>query len=176
MKKIESAPELYAHAIAIEREAAGRYSEFAERMADLGNEAVAELFDRLAGFEGEHLAELLHRTEGVALPELKTADYKWLDAGAPETAARELVFRLLTPRQALGIALAAEKRAQAFFEHVFMTADDPALRALAQEMAAEEQEHVGMVERVLESTPESNIDWDAIFAAHEFRTKGGPDV
>lgn len=150
MREIRSAPELYAHAIAIEREAAERYAEFAERMAELGNEPLAELFGQLAGFEAEHLDALLRRTEGVALPELGTDEYQWLDAGAPETVARKLIFRLMTPRRALAIALAAEKRAQAFFEHVFMTADDPALRALAQEMAAEEQGHVGMVERLLE--------------------------
>ena len=55
MKKIRTAPELYTHAFAIEREAAVCYAEFAERMADLGNDAVAELFRRLAGFESEHL-------------------------------------------------------------------------------------------------------------------------
>jgi rubrerythrin len=176
MKKIESAPELYAHAIAIEREAAQRYSEFAGRMADLGNEAVAELLDRLAGFEAEHLETLLRRTQGVALPELATSEYKWLDATAPETPARELVFRLVNPRQALAIALAAEKRAQAFFERAFMMAEDPVLRGLAQEMAMEEQEHVAMVERVLERTPASNIDWDAIFETRASRTEGGPDV
>lgn len=176
MKKIESASELYTHAIAIEREAAKRYSELAERMADLGNEAVAELFGRLAGFEAEHLETLIRRTQGVTLPEPATYGYQWLDAAAPETAARELVFRLLTPRQALAIALAAEQRAQAFFEGVFMTADDPALRGLAQEMAMEEQEHVAMVERLLERTPESSVDWDAIFEAREIRTKGDSNV
>ena len=176
MKKVESAPELYVHAIAIEREAAERYADFAERMADLGNDALAALFDRLAGFEAEHLVELLRRTEGVTLPELKTHDYKWLDAAAPETAARELIFRLMTPRHALEIALAAEKRAQAFFEQAFMTADDPALRALAREMAAEEQEHVGMVEALLQRTPEPSVDWDAIFEARAIRTKGGTHV
>jgi rubrerythrin len=163
MKKIQQAAELYAHAIAIEREAAERYAEFAERMGDLGNDAVAELFGRLAAFEAEHLDALLRRTDGVALPDLSRDEYRWLEAGPPETAAHELVFRLLTPRQALAIALNGEKRAQAFFERIFMTADDPALRALAQEMAAEEQEHVGMVERLLEKTPDPQVDWGAVF-------------
>jgi len=165
MQAIRSAEELYAHAIAIEREAGERYSEFALRMADLGNEAVAELFSRLAAFETEHLETLLRRTDGVALPEPAPAEYRWLDAGAPETAARELIFRLMTPRQALEIALAAEKRAQAFFEHALMTAADPALRALAKEMAGEEQEHVRLVEHLLERTPDSAVDWPALFAA-----------
>ena len=167
MAPIRSAAELYAHAIAIEREAAERYSEFAERMADLGNEAVAELFDRLAGFEAEHLATLLRRSEGVALPVPAAGEFRWADAAAPETAARELVFRLMTPRHALEIALAAEKRAQAFFEHVLVTAGDPALRALAKEMAAEEQEHVRLVEQLLADTPDPTVDRAAHFAARQ---------
>jgi rubrerythrin len=160
--KIASAGELYAHAIAIEREAAERYSEFAERMEDLGNAAAAEVFVRLAGFETEHLDALLQRTEGVALPRLEECNYRWLDAGAPETAARELVFRLMTPRQALTIALHAERRAQAFFEYVLMTAADPALRALAREMAADEGEHVAMLEQMLARTPPPALDWRPI--------------
>ena len=155
------APELYARAIEMEREAATRYAEFAERMGDLGNAAAAEVFDRLAGFEAEHLDALLRRTDGVELPCLRAGEYGWLDAGAPEPAARELVYRLMTPRQALAIALGAERRAQAFFEHVFMTAADPATRALAQEMAAEEQDHAGLIERLLECTPPP-VDWAAV--------------
>jgi rubrerythrin len=163
MGAIASPAELYAHAIAIEREAAERYAEFAERMADLGNDAVAEVFSRLAGFEAEHLEALLRRTEGIALPHFSQNEYRWLDAAAPETAARELLFRLLTPRQALVIALHAEQRAQAFFEHAMMSADDLALRALAREMALEEQEHAGMIERLLSRTPEPWVDWASIY-------------
>ena len=169
MQPVQSAAELYAHAIVIEREAAERYSEFAERMADLGNDAVAELFDRLAGFEAEHLETLLRRTDGVELPAPVAGAYKWLDTGAPETAARELIFRLMTPRHALEIALAAEKRAQVFFETVLTTAGDPALRALAKEMAGEEQEHVRMVEQVLAQTPDANVDWPAVFVGPQAR-------
>jgi rubrerythrin len=163
MQTIASAAELYAHAIAIEREAAERYAELAQHMADLGNESVAELFGRLAGFEAEHLETLLRRTDGVGVPEVAAAAYRWLDTGAPETAARDLVFRLMTPHNALEVALGAERRAQAFFEHVFATAADPALRALAQEMAAEEREHVRLVEELLARTPDPNVDWAALF-------------
>jgi rubrerythrin len=155
---IESVAELYVHAIAIEREAAERYAEFAERMADLGNDEVAALFGVLARAEKLHLEALRRRTEGVALPALE-ADYSWLDDGPPETVARELVFRLMTQRDALEIALLAEKRARAFFEHVMRTGDDPALRALAREMAAEEAEHVAMVEDMMRKTPAPLAGW-----------------
>lgn len=163
MTPIRTASELYAHAIAIEREAAERYAEFAERMADLGNTAVAEVFDKLASVEAQHLRTLQRRTEGVALPQLDTNAYRWLDAGAPETVARELVFRLMTPRNALAIALGAEKRAQAFFEHVLMTAADAALCGLAREMAADEAEHVALIEQLLARTPDPLVDWASVY-------------
>lgn len=155
--------ELYAHAIAIEREAAERYCEFAVRMADLGNDAAAEVFSTLARLEGEHLDQLLERTAGMTLPRLREGEYAWLDSGAPETAARELVFRLLTPRQALHIALAGERRAAVFFETVVITSADPLLRSLACEMAADEADHIAMIEKLLEKTPDPIVDWASVY-------------
>ena len=163
MRPIKSSPELYAHAIAIEREATARYVEFAERMSDLGNEPVAEIFGTLATLEAEHLVELLERTTGMALPELAGGEYRWLSSSAPESVDRELVFRLMTPRQALEIALLAEHRAAAFFESVILTADDAMLRALACEMAADEGDHVAMLEKLLERTPSEMIDWASVY-------------
>jgi len=151
---IQSPTELYAHAIAIEREAAERYSELAERMDDEGREELARVFGELARMEAEHLEILEGRTAGLELPEIPRGQYRWLENGAPETAPHEVVFRLMTPRQALAIALDAELRARAFFEQVCLSALDPALRALAREMAAEEREHVDLVSRLFESTPE----------------------
>lgn len=164
MQEIRSVPELYACALAIEREAAARYTEFADRMAGLGNEALADLFGTLARFEAAHLDELERRTRGIALPAAPEG-HAWIEQGAPAPEARELVYRLMTPRQALAIALAAERRAQAFFESALMRAGDPAVEALAREMAAEEQEHVALVERMLDRTPEPVVDWTALFEA-----------
>ena len=160
---IRTANELYAHALAIEREAAERYAEFAVHMEDLGRNEIAELFRRLAVFEAEHLDTLEARTRGVEVPDLAPGAYAWLDAAAPETAARELVFRTLTPRGALRIALEAEHRAHEFFASMKATATDPALRALAQEMAMEEKGHIAMVEQALARTPDANVDWGKVF-------------
>jgi rubrerythrin len=159
MKPIRTAPELYACAVCIEREAAERYREFAERMGDHGKDEVAEIFARLAVIEGEHLEALREKSRGMALPPVAPQAYRWIEAGAPDDAARELVLRLMTPRQALTIALGAELRAEAFFEQVFMTAEDPGLRALALEMAEEELEHVVAIERLIEGLREPPLDW-----------------
>jgi len=159
MKPIRTVPELYASAVCIEREAAERYREFAERMADYGKDEVAEIFARLAVVEGEHLEALLGKSRGMALPAVAPEAYRWIEAGAPDDAARELVLRLMTPRQALTIALGAELRAEAFFEQVFMTAQDAGLRSLAREMAEEELEHVVAIEKLLEGLREPPLDW-----------------
>ena len=156
------APALYAHAIAIEREAVERYTEFSWRMADAGNDAAAEVFGTLARLEAQHLDALLKRTRGMKLPALAPHEYAWLDAAAPESAARELVFRLMTPRHALEIALAGEQRAAAFFEGVLMSSDDALLRALATEMAADEGDHIAMLEKLLETTPPV-LDWASVY-------------
>jgi len=161
---IRSAPELYAHAIAIEREAAERYTELAVRMHDEGREDLARVFDMLALLEGGHRDALLARTAGVLLPAIPRGQYRWLGDVAPETAAHDLVLRLMTPRSALAIALQAEQRAQAFFEGVFATCHDPALRALAREMAAEEQEHVALIEAMLERTPQDRLASTVLFS------------
>jgi len=124
---------------------------------------VATLFRTLAVFEAEHLDTLEARTKGVDVPRIEAGDYAWLDTGAPETGAHDLVFRLITPHQALEIALEAERRAKGFFNEVKESANDPALRALAQEMAAEEDGHIAMVELALERTPGGRVDWGRVF-------------
>lgn len=160
---IRKAEDLFAHAIAIEREAGARYRELGERMRDLGDDTVAELFLRLARLETEHERELEKRAAGLTLPRIEPGEYAWLDAGGPETAAHDLVLNLLTPHIALKIALDAELRAAAFFESAREQASDRALRELAAEMAAEEGVHIAWVKSAMRRTPDPVLDWSAIF-------------
>ena len=160
---IRRTEDLLAHAIAIEREAAARYRELGERMSDLGNNTVAELFLRLARLEAEHEQELERRAAGLALPRIEPGKYAWFDQGAPETAAHDLVLNLLTPPAALKIALGAEVRAAAFFESARKQASDHALAELAAEMAAEEGVHIAWVKSAIRRTPDPVLDWNSIF-------------
>ena len=163
VRPIQKAEDLLAHAIAIEREAAARYGELGERMRDLGNDTVADLFLRLARLEAEHEQELERRAAGLALPLIEPGEYAWFDTGAPETAAHDLVLNLLTPHVALKIALDAEVRAAAFFESARKKSSDRALGELAAEMAAEEGVHIAWVKSAMRRTPDQVLDWNAIF-------------
>lgn len=160
---IRNSADLLAHAIAIEREAAARYAEIGERMAEMGNDIVAQLFLRLARVEKEHEQELVRRAAGMNLPRIAPGEYAWIDKGAPETAAHDLVLNLLTPHAALRIALDAELRAAAFFESARKQAKDPALAELAAQLATEEGVHIAWVKSAIRRTPDPVIDWNSIF-------------
>jgi rubrerythrin len=155
---------LYAHAIAMEREAAARYREFAQSMRDHGNDAMGDLFDRLASVESAHADRLERETRNVAIPIVDPADYAWIGAGSPEAAAREFVLRLMTPFDALKIALAAEQRAQRFFAEVLEAASDADVKSLAMEMLEDEADHIEWVKDALEHAPRPSVDWEQLFA------------
>jgi len=167
MAMIGTTAALYAHAIAIEREAVERYAEFAARMSDLGNEDVARLFTALARTETDHLKKLEAQAGSLALPAIDGIEHAWLDSGSPEAPARELVYRTMGPREALSIALASEQRAQALFLRVQRLAQHPALQSLAQEMAFEESSHVALIEQALALTPNASPDWEAFLSANK---------
>jgi rubrerythrin len=175
-RAIGSTAELFAHALAVEREAAARYAELAEFMSDHDNAAVAELFARLAQIEEEHADAIVARARGLDVPALRTFEHTWFDAGPPETVAHEFVFRLMTPHDALKVALEAERRARAYFEQVFANATDPDVKMLAAAMIQEEQQHIDWVERALATAPDPNIDWDKLFAHRRVVLPPGPGV
>jgi rubrerythrin len=175
-RAIGSIAELYAHALAVEREAAARYAELAEFMSDHGNQQVAELFARLAQIEEEHADAIVARARGLNVPALRSFEHTWFDAGPPETVAHEFVFRLMTPHDALKVALEAEQRARAYFEAVFAAATAPDVKMLAASMIQEEQQHIEWVERALAMDPDPHIDWDKLFAHRRVVLPPGPGL
>jgi rubrerythrin len=175
-RAIGSIAELYAHALAVEREAAARYAELAEFMSDHGNAPVAELFARLAQIEEEHADAIVARARGLNVPALRSFEHTWFDAGPPETVAHEFVFRLMTPHDALKVALEAEQRARAYFEAVFAAATAPDVKMLAASMIQEEQQHIEWVERALAMDPDPHIDWDKLFAHRRVVLPPGPGI
>lgn len=157
-------PELFfAHALAIEREAVERYAEFAEWFAERGEETLSGLCASLETLEREHLEGLLGATSRLDLPAVEDARYRWLDAGSPEAAARELFYRVTTAVQLLRIALDAERNARRFFAWIARTTRDPHVRRLARAMAREEAQHVRWVQDALEYR-DATPDWERLIA------------
>ena len=123
-------PELYVHAMAVEGEAAQRYAELAGRMVEQHDEAAAALFAELSAAEAQHLEALRARMQGTPLPPL-SSDYSW-------------------PAVDIESAVQAEKRARAFFEQARRVSCEPGVVALADEMTAEENEHIARIARLMD--------------------------
>jgi rubrerythrin len=85
-----------------------------------------------------------------------------MEHASPEAPARELMYRVANARQLLEIALAAENRARDFFVAVARTTGSRALRELSSLFAAEELEHVRMVQEAMEAYGRGGPDWEAL--------------
>jgi len=152
-KRFRSAPECYASALAIEHEAARRYREFAELLEDHGDRRTAALLRELAHFQEERVAALLTRSKGLALPQLEAWRYSWIDDAPPDKVAHEVVYHLMTPHDALAIALGAERRAAAFFRQVGADAEDAGLARLAAEIVEEDEHQIARIEEAIARVP-----------------------
>jgi rubrerythrin len=158
MTPIGTIAECYAHAMAIEREGAARYAEFAELMAERGEEATAALFDRLARFDAQHAEALAARASDLTLPRVSPVEHSWVDDAPPEAVSHEL-FHLLSPHDAISIALSNTQRSQALFEDVMASASDPEAQRLAAEMSADGTEQIRDLRAALARTP-APVRWN----------------
>lgn len=147
---IRHVEEFYAHALAIEREAAERYTEFASWFDAKGEESLAGLCRNLAHMEHAHYLELARASAHLRLPDAPEESYRWLGGLSPEVVPEEDFMRAARPRDLLHLALHAEHRAVDFFDWVARTTPDEGVRVLARGMAAEERQHVEWVTKAIE--------------------------
>ena len=135
------------HAIQLEREAARRYEELSASMVTDGNRELQSFFGRMAFYSRKHLAEAQARGGFRDLPALQAHEYEWPDGTAPETAGWEGVDALMSPSEALNLALVSERRGHAYYATIAATSGDPEVRVLAQQFAVEEAAHVMELEK-----------------------------
>ena len=142
--------DLYAHALAIEREAFKRFLELERFMRDAGMDYLADEFERIGKEEQEQYEALALGTAERALPRIEGWEYAWhyLGAEADKAAAPK------SARDAIKLALATERRAQNFYIDVAEHANDDSVCAFAAEMAQDEQRHVMRLETLLAREPE----------------------
>ncbi|MBB1093539.1 ferritin family protein [Rhodopseudomonas palustris] len=155
----DSVAEFFAQALAIEVEAAERYTLLADQMEVHNNREIAEIFRKMAAIESEHRDEVARRA-GDALVAGRPANFGWTAPDGPETTELEQLHYLMTPRQALMLARHNEERAVSYFEAIAATATDPAIAGFAREMAEEERQHVAWVDQWLLKFPADEPGWD----------------
>lgn len=155
-----SVPELLAHALVIELEAVQSYKDLAGQMEQSGSDEVAKLFEKMSELEAEHAAKIREKSGDIELPDLAPWEYRWPGLEAPENIDHAGVGYLMTPHLALQLALESELNALAFFEAVANGCADESVRALAQEFADDERQHVAWMEDWLAKYPEPEAGWD----------------
>lgn len=157
---METIEEFLAHAHALEMEAAEKYEELADCMAVHNNIEVADVFRRLSKEGQKHASQMLARAGDRELPQIAPWDFKWGDGGAPECPPEENTHYLMTPYHALQIARVAEQKARDFYAAVAKGSAETEISSMASEFAAEEQEHIDLLDGWIEKVPEPEEGWD----------------
>lgn len=151
-----SVAELLLHALVIELEATERYKQLANMMEQIGNRKVSKFFSKMSDIEAKHAETIDEHIRGQKLPLLTPSQYHWQGLEAPENTDSDRLFHLMTPRQAMTLALDNEKRAYEFFATVVDDSTDECVREMAAEFAVEEEQHVAWVEEWLAEEMASN--------------------
>ena len=146
-----SVEELLLHALIMEKEAVQRYQTLAEMMELVGNAKVAGIFSEMSKIEAKHVSSIEERIADHDLPILTPSQYRWRGPESPENADSGRVYHLMSPRQAMSLALDCEEKAFSFFDDVVDDSSDEDVREMAAEFAAEEQQHVAWVKEWLDA-------------------------
>jgi rubrerythrin len=144
-----SLPELFSHALMIERQATKRFAELEKVMRDAGMDHLAEEFNAIGREEREQFEALTEGTAGHDLPEVPDWEFDWHFQDPRGWKPR----KPRSAREAIGLALATERRAQNFYADVAESSRNDALSAFAAEMAADEQRHIQRLEQLLAREP-----------------------
>ncbi len=156
-QRIDSLPELLAHALTMETEAAERYEELADQMETHRKSEVAAIFRKLEREEKAHLKELEAICARYELPHYAPWEYKWSTGGeSPEAIAIDRVSYRMSARAAIELALVHERGAEEFYAGVAQRASDAEVKTLASQFAAEEREHIAWLEASLAAAGSSD--------------------
>ncbi len=153
---IATAGELLSHAYQMELEAQERYDFLSVQMTVHNNSELADLFRELSRIEGLHAREILEQMKGREVPQIAPLDFKWNGGESPEALDLGDMHYMMTPREALLLALNAEQNAFEFFDHLLKATSDPEVKTFAAEFAEEEKEHVELVLKELKKYPEAD--------------------
>lgn len=141
--------DLYAIAYQIEADAVERYTMLADQMETHNNPALVDVFRDLARAEGIHRDEIRRMAGDCDLAAHASKVARWRVGESPESADLGAAQYLMTPHDALRMALAAEQRALQFFRGLLAAAVDPDVRRFAAELVEEETAHVALCRRLL---------------------------
>ncbi len=138
-------------AILIEEEAQERYREFQKLVGGRYQGDASDVFRTMAESEAKHHAELVARRRELFKDAPRRVDRSWFeDVEAPDRG-KPRVF--MGPRQAFSVALESEEKAHDFFAGALQHVKDPRVRAIFEELKAEELQHQAYIKKALAGLP-----------------------
>ncbi|MCA1732582.1 MAG: rubrerythrin [Acidobacteria bacterium] len=142
-------------AVLVEEEACERYEDLAAQMETHDTRAAADFFRFMVKNEAKHGQELAARRTQMfgSAPSKVDRSMLW-DVEAPDF---NEVRAFMAAREALEVALHAEKKAYQFFADAVIHVTDPDVRALFEELREEELMHQDLVRREIAKLPESPL-------------------
>ncbi len=153
--KVLTLTDLFAVAYKIEADAVERYELLADQMETHNNPELVAVFRDLARAEGIHRDEIRRLAGDIDVLAHAARVAKWGRGESPEEVDLGEAHYMMTPRDALNLALDGEKRALAFFKSIVESTKDPKVKQMAEEFVEEEAEHVNLVHRLLRKYPAS---------------------
>lgn len=138
-------------ALYVEEEARDRYLELADQLEAHHTAEAAEFFRRMSRVEEKHRAELETRRQALfgSLPP-RVGRTMIFEVEAPEYDDARV---FMTVRQALDVALRCETKAHEFFQGALGAVADPEIRALFQDLCADEERHQALVRAEMARVP-----------------------
>jgi rubrerythrin len=137
----------------IEVEARNRYLEFAESLGTRGEGDAGSVFRSMAVNETKHCDEIAERR--LALFGNQKANVTLDDIFDVEAPSVGDVRWNMSVLKAYQLALYAEQRAFAFYDEALEYVTQPDVKALFEELRAEEAEHVDMIVKIIARLPKS---------------------
>ncbi|HYG89363.1 MAG TPA: ferritin family protein [Azospirillum sp.] len=142
---IRTTEELMDLASGMEHDAAVRYEQLAGLMERRDEPALATLFRELAGLEREHEEGIARWAARDGLRRPEPARFTWRLPESFGDEADGAAAHVLTPYEALAIAVRNEERAFAFYTYVSAMAEGGEVKRRAESLAREELNHVALL-------------------------------
>jgi len=163
--------ELCLHALRLEQGLGLRYSEYAKLTRAMGAHDVSDAFAEMERLEEQESRALRAGVDGARLPERTTWQHLWQLTHAPEGIDSPRRVRPQDAREALQLALAAERRAESFYSDTAANARDAMVRSCAAELAEIKGLRLRQLEHLL--ARETRTTWFGLRLRNHPRTRAG---
>jgi len=161
---IKSTEHLFAQVYAMKCESEDRLQDLIDSLNQHNNSAAAEIFSRTIELIKLSLENIEQRVQGMQLPQIPPWESQWHCDDQPDLLCIENAHYLMSPLQALELAIFNEQRLQEFFKQQADIGINEDIRLIANELLFQEMqlaEQMQSWKKQLEnSETEQNEDFD----------------